>query len=278
MKSKKYVLIIGGDSRQEYLQSAMEKNGCNCKNINSADALKNIEETISLADVIVLPLPVSKDGVTVYSNNSEFVLKIEDLLLYLEKKHTVIGGMISEKVLSDLENASGKVYDYYLDESLIIRNSYLTALGALKLMLENTNDTMLLKKVLITGFGNVAKCSARILSAVGCEVYIAARSDSQLTDAQCCGYKTVPLSEAVGSLYPYDYIVNTVPHRIFSKRDIFLMKEECFYIELASAPFGAHKDDFSGYGKKYIFAPSLPGRFFPKASAQAIETSIKHYI
>ena len=72
------------------------------------------------------------------------------------------------------------------------------------------------------------------------------------------------------SLGEYDYIFSSVPSEIFGERDILSMKDEAVFFELASYPYGADRNLFIKYNKKYVSGSALPGKYLPTASAKLI--------
>ena len=137
-------------------------------------------------------------------------------------------------------------------------------------MFDNTQDYIVSKKALIIGFGDVAETLAEKLRNNGIEVYITARNKRKVSLASLYGYKTIALSSIRSYICLFDYIFGTVPSNILDSCDIKNMKDECTYIELASAPFTAKESDFREYSRKYINGSALPGRFLPLASGKLI--------
>ena len=133
-----------------------------------------------------------------------------------------------------------------------------------------------MKKVLITGFGRVAEALALNLRAVGTDVYIIARNPKQLLKARCLGFKTVNFSALGGIVCMFDYIFNTVPHRVFSESDVFRIRDDALYFELASKPYGADRYDFEKHKRKYIPGNALPGRFVPLSAAEIMADFIEN--
>lgn len=278
MNETKKLLIIAGDKRQKKLYDILTEKGRKCESVFEAKDVPKAEQLTASADIIILPLPVTKDKVNVYSENKELVLPIEAILGSVKSGQLVIGGLIDRKIKQRLKGAGASYLDFYSDESLISYNAFLTAQGAVYLMLENTDEYVVSKKILITGFGRVGKAVSHFMKVMGLDVYVAARSEVQRSQAVSYGYKAINISDIGSTVFLFDFIVNTVPWQIFIKNDVKAMKKSCVYTELASSPFGAKREDFEAYGKKYEAAASLPGRLYPSASAKAIYKAIEKYI
>ncbi len=278
MTSQNKILVLGGDERQKELQKILLKKKFLSTHIFSNDSKELTLKRISEADIIILPLPVTKNGKTVFCLESEFDLTINELLEYISPTVLIIGGMILPETAKQLEEKKCLYYDILSNKSFVSYNSYLTAQGAVKLLLENANDYFVSKKALVTGYGSVSKALVYFLKGIGTDVYVAARKKEDRTDAKCKGLKTIEIQEIDKTVYLFDFIFNTVPSNIFGGTAVKHIKNESIYFELASSPFGAKKEDFEKYEKNYIPAPQLPGRFYPKQCANAIFDTVKDFL
>lgn len=270
------ILIIGGDKRQEGLYRKLKSKAYKCflENKNSANALS----MVNYNSVLVLPVPFSSDGEYIYCADKNFRLKINDLLPVLRDNSTVISGGINEEIRSELRENGITYYDMCDSDFFTEYNAFLTAQGALKLLLDNTESLVTGRKVLITGFGRVAEALAHALKGVGTDVYILARNNRQLIKAGCLGFKTVCFSAKSSVICMFDYIFNTVPCCIFTESEVFRIRDDAVYFELASKPFGADKKDFSVHGKTYVYGGGLPGKFVSDSAAEIMFDYIENIL
>ncbi len=270
------ILILGGDLRQEYLSRLLIKNGYCVRHICSDFNQAEIQKTkISEANSIILPLPVTKDDIHIFCSNGEFDFTFDEAIEYISPLASVFGGMFSLEFEKKLKEKSIKYYDFYEDEAFTKFNAHLTAQGILRLLLENAENYIVFKKVLITGYGRISKALANFLKGLSMDIYIAARNSYQRSEAELFGFKAIDIDDIERSVYVFDYIINTVPSKIFSPKAIRNIKPNAVYFEAASRPFGAEKKDFDNTAKKYVLASQLPGRFYPEESAGAILKSFK---
>lgn len=275
MSNYRSAVVIGGNAAQLELSKILSQTKSTAY-IPDGAAFEKQADKISRSDLVFLPLPISKNGSDIFATGAK--ISLESVKLRLKDGSVVLGGSFGESFKGWLKFREFEFFDFYADEAFKTYNAALTAQAALRLILENSDDAIFSKKVLLTGFGNVSKALARLLKAVGADVYIAARSQAQRSLAFCCGYKTLELCDMGRVLYIFDFIVNTVASNIFSYKNVTTIKDDALFVELASKPFGALKDDFELEGKKYLFAPSLPGRFYPKSVANAILKSCRNYL
>ena len=266
-------LILGGDERQRKLCRLFSENGYDVTSITD-EGEEKLCESLERTDAVILPLPVSRDGITVYSDREPLKIPIKAVMDELTPDKTLFGGIIRDNLKFELAERNVPYVDYYKDEAFVSYNAYLTAQCALRLMLENTEEYLISKRVLITGFGRVAKAVSALLKRVGLDVYIAARNETQKATAYALGYKVLDIYDLSSVIRIFDFTVNTVPYPVFGEQEVSLMKDGALYIELASKPYGAKPGHFEKYGKRHLPAPSLPGRFCSQSAAQAIFRSI----
>lgn len=268
------ILILGGDERQRKLCKLFSENGYDVTGITEEDEEESLFASLEKSDTVILPLPVSRDGIYVYSDRKTLQIPMKTVIEQLTPDKMLFGGIIRDNLKAELGERGVPYVDYYKDEAFVSYNAYLTAQCAFRLMLENTDEYLVSKRVLVTGFGRVAKAMAALLKRVGLDVYIAARNDTQKATAYALGYKVLDIYDLSSVIRIFDFTVNTVPSHVLGEREISLMKDRALYIELASKPYGAKPEHFEKYGKRYLPAPSLPGKFCSRSAAQAIYHSI----
>lgn len=271
------LLLLGGGNRQRELLKILSQKGYEADSIFDAAALPRLGELVCECDAVILPAPASRDGVCVYSDCEEMKTELLPLIQNLKGKK-LFGGALGEDVKRACESAGVDFCDYLTDKSLVIKNAFYTAQGAVRLILENTGKYITGKRLLVTGFGNVGKAVSNAMKNIGTDVYVAARSEAQLSEALSLGYKTLNISQITPTVHIFDFFINTVPAEVFKKTDVGFINDGAVYIELASKPFGADPSHFTRYKKLYIDGSSLPGRFCPISSAQAVYAAIKDKI
>ncbi len=228
-------------------------------------------------DVIILPLPVSRDGLTLSYTGETVYLK--DILTLASKSGCkfILGGLFPSSVSEILwDNAS--LIDYYKSENLQLKNALPSAEGALMIAMEHTDRVIEGMQVLIGGLGRIGKRLSDIMKKLGADITVAARRDESLREAQMNGYKTIRIEK--DELFQdiskerFDVIFNTVPHLIFSKKVIDKIEGNPIYIEIASAPYGVDLCAAREKGIEVIFAPSIPGKYAPDTAGKYIFETI----
>ena len=268
---KKY-LFVGGDKRQSYAAAYITRAG----NIaQAAFTYPQLRALIGGADYIVLPLPVSRDGIHISSMPEKGLITLEELLFELKKGMVVFAGMPDEYVAKIIKCKGAELYDYYKIETLSLFNSISTAEGIIFELIGGSEINLHGSKTLVTGYGKAASAVAVRLLSLGSEVTVAARSERDRTAALCAGCKAIPLYEISDIAEGFDFVVNTVPARVIDEKIISKLKKSCVMVEIASVPFGIDFECAEKHGIKVIKAPSLPGRISPVSAGEAIAKTIQ---
>ena len=120
-------------------------------------------EVVEGADILILPLPATKDGVTVHCPRDPACIVTLQMISEL-MEHTprllMFGGRIPAEFLGRaMENGvlPNRVTDYYDSEVLQLRNAYLTAEAALMTAMELTDHAIRGAKVAVLGYGRIGK-------------------------------------------------------------------------------------------------------------------------
>lgn len=268
------ILIIGGDERQKVLADELKCKGFVCNHFRDAFDFSQFEHS----KILILPVPISKDGEHIFSNNSNFKLKVKDLLSHITKNHILIFGSANKRIKEMIDERGFNYYDLLSQESFVINNAYYTAQGTLLEILKNTKQYIVGKKVLILGFGRVGSAVADVLDKNGMQVFVAARNEIQLAQCECLGYNRLSYDDLKSTIYLFDYIISTVPFNVLAKQDVFLINDNALFIELASAPYSAKKEWFTEFDKRYILASGLPGKYLSVESGKKIAEIVERYI
>ena len=273
-------LVVGGDLRNVELAKLLKEDRkivyTYGMNINSSEPLEKILEDV---EVVIGPIPFSRDGLTVNSTFVESQILIKDLLGKIKEK-TLIAGNISEDIIKMAQKYNIKVIDVMKNEKLAILNTIATAEGTIELMIANTNTIIFDSNVLILGFGRVAKTLANRLKGLVKSITCASREDDELAWIEVYGYKIIDLNilnqsqDILRSLSNYDVIINTIPSMILDTDRLQYVKRDALLIDLASNSGSIDKEETKKQGLKLIHALGLPGKVAPVSSAKFIKMII----
>ncbi len=285
MRSIDTYAVIGGDLRAAYLAGALATEGHRVivSGFDSAElpsgvtACTNPTQAIALAECVILPLPVSTDGVHVNAPFSRVPIALETVVQTVRDDQLLFGGQIGEPLRRELAARGLAAADYLEREELAVLNAVPTAEGAVQLAMEELPITLADSRCLITGYGRIGRVLARILTGLNADVTVAARRCSDRAWAESQGCRAIDTG-ALPDGTAYDVIFNTVPYKLFHASLLESLERHTLIIDLASRPGGV---DFSAAAQlhlKTIWALSLPGRVAPKSAGVIIKQTILNMI
>ncbi len=293
--SKKYIFtFLGGDMRQVTVAKKVLSLGHKVRifgmgpfssDIVGADIFLSVDKAIEGSDVIMLPLPVSRDNMLLNFSAAvnDAPLPLSDIVKYAAKNESsiIVGGMIPQSMLSIADKTGIAIEDYYASEELQCKNALPSAEGAIMIAMENTFKNVEGMNVLISGFGRIGRILAQKLSALGAHVTAAARRDEVLCDIAMCGYDAVQTSDIDAMRKAFelcDVVFNTAPSLIFSTHMLEGVQNKPLYIEIASSPGGIDIPTARGKGIAIQFAPSLPGKYAPISAGEYIFDTVSEIL
>ena len=201
MRNIETFAVIGGDLRSAYLAGLLAADGYKVitSGFDSTDlppcvtGCTNPAQATTLADCVILPLPVTTDGSNINAPFSRMRITLDQVLNALAPHQSLVGGAVSDIVRREVESRGMAIHDYLQREELAIANSVPTAEGAIQLAMEELPITISGARCLITGYGRVGQALARLLVALGANVTVAARKFSDLARAQTLGCETLEI-------------------------------------------------------------------------------------
>ena len=272
--------VLGGDRRQLRLAELLRQDGAQVY-IDGFDSVAGLEqsslEQAVTADVVILPLPVSMDGTTLYRPLSSSRLALEDLWPLLDsRRQLVCGGTIKKALRKQAEKARVDLIDYFDREEVQVGNAVPTAEGAIQAAMEATERTIHGAGALVIGHGRIGRVLARDLAGLGALVTVSARRFSDLAWIDAEGFQALHTERLAGKLGEFDLIFNTAPARILSRALLEELKAGCVVIDLASEPGGVDFAAAEALGVRAIWARALPGKVAPLTAANVIRDAIYH--
>ncbi len=268
--------IIGGDKRQLYCGKSAAGDGYRI----SIYGFEKCSETMGLhsgelsdimdtADAFILPLPVSKDGVTLHAPLAEKTIPLEELFGGIGKR-PVFCGMKSRIAYSGLQ-----LFDYSEREEFAVANAVATSEGAVETAMLEYDGTVNGSRCLVTGYGRIGKILADMLHGLGADVTVSARSLKDLAYIRAKGFRAIETGNLQGR---YDMIFNTVPCMVLDAHTLARIAADALVIDLASLPGGVGFKAAQRLSIKTVHALSLPGKVAPKTSGIIIKNAVYNII
>lgn len=269
------LLILGGDIRLHYTAEKLgRKYDVYTYGQSERDMLPDEK-----CDAVILGLPASRDGINVNAPLCDKAIPLSLLPKLLKPNGIVIGGMISPALKKYCIENEFFCEDHYKEESVMLRNAVPSAEGALAVGINATPSQLLGQKVLILGFGRIASQLAAYLTAMGCEVIIAARSREKRAKARMSGCRAVGFDALCSILPEVTLIYNTVPCAVIGEDELQSFDDEAVYVELASVSgiAAAALKNYDG-SAVIIKAGGLPAKIAPKTAGEIIADSAEEIL
>ncbi len=236
------IAVIGGDMRQSMLAQLLSEDGYSVityamSNSHYADKKITNLKSIEQCNAIILPMPVTQDGIHINTPMQKEALLLDDVMKSVSSDAIVLGGKLPLSLVKKYKQL--KFYDYLEREDFAVKNAVATAEGALALAINETPSTLWNSRCLVTGFGRISKTLVRMLTAFGADVDVAARKCSDRAWVQTLSCGAYEISEIEKYIEKYDLIFNTVPDKILTSDILANVNRGALIIDLASKPGGA---------------------------------------
>ena len=280
MKSEYKIAVIGGDMRLLVAARSMWRDGLKTavygfdkyKESTDESIIENsLSRALADADVIILPLPVSFDGLRVNAPFCSEDIRIESIVDNAKRGALILGGKLCDKVYECTLGRGLEIIDYFEREELIIQNSIPSAEGAIAIALNELPITLFSSKSLVLGFGRLGKILAKDLLALGSRVTVAARKNSDFAWIDALGYSHCNIYSPEVALSEADVIFNTVPFVILDEEKLKTVSKNALIIDLASRPGGVDSEAAKRLGIRVVWALSLPGKVAPVSAGYIIK-------
>lgn len=263
--------MLANDKNKVYVY-ALEK-AVNLKENKNIIFCDKIEDAVKNAKIVIGPIPFSKDGKQINTPFSEKNVKIKEIIPIIFKK-IFIAGSIPNEICSSLKKEDIDVIDIMKNEELAVLNTIATAEGGIQVAIENTTKILHGSKILILGFGRVAKTLAVKLKGLSVNVTCAARKSEDKAWIQTYGYNYTNINTLGKNLEKFDIIMNTVPNLILTKDRLQYVNKDSLLIDLSSKPGGMDEEAIREYGLNMKWALALPGKVAPITTAEYIKDII----
>ena len=273
--------IVGGDRRLVLLAALLRRDGhrvCTYA-LEGAELPEDIPKAGCLqgcvygADCVVLPTPAEAGGF-LFAPLSKEKLRGEELAAALWQGQRLFGGRLGDALCLSALRQGLVVEDLLRRGDFAAGNAALTAEGALGLLMAESEKSLWRSRVLVLGWGRIAKLLTLRLLGLGAQVTAAARRAEARMTAETVGAESMSFDELESRIGGFDFIVNTVPARVLSDGALCAAAEDALLLELASAPGGFDRSLADNIGLRAIAAPGLPGRCAPLRAAELMRGAI----
>lgn len=268
------IMFFGGDMRQRMLRGLFEAagHGTAVWGLDGLGIPSDDPGCAGGADIAILPYPAFVGDCI----RAPFALRKMPASEFfgLSTKAAVLAGAPPE-IIRETAKKNGILLFDYATEDLLRRNAYLTAEGALGTAVERLPCCIRGTEMLVAGCGRIGRELALLLGKLGAAVSVSALRPESLEWAEKNGFSAIRTDGMGAALGRFRMIFNTVPRRVFSGRELSLLRPDCVLTELASAPGGFDVPEAARLGFEIVSASGLPGKTSPETAAEIIYEEIK---
>lgn len=260
----KKVCIIGGDTRLKSVKHSLEKQNFF---VNTLGLYPDDKADISISDIIILPVPTTRDNTTVFTPLTGRIIPLSEI--YDKTRDQLI-------LCCNYNFENRRCIDYNTLDSYALLNAVPTAEGAIKIAIENTDFTLWQSNVLVIGYGRVGKILADRLKNLGANVTVSARKPKDFANLEALGFNYIN-TENIPSLYlGYDIIFNTVDANVLP--DNVLKNLPCSLLLDLSSKGGFNMQYAKSLGLNAQSAPALPSKVAPKTAGKILSKTVSELI
>lgn len=217
------------------------------------------------ADVVLLPVPTTRDGKNIFCPQSDKVIPLD----YINQANNNALILSCGYTFPNLN-----CVDYLQLDSFCYLNAIPTAEGAIARTILDTPSCLWGSRVLVIGCGRVAKVLIDRLAALKCDLTVSARKSRDFAYLDTLGIKHIQTNDAQKIAHKFDIIFNTIDVHLF---DNLKTLKNCYLYDLSTK--GCL--DFDKAKEQNIKAqklPGIPGKIAPVTAGKIIAQTVNQLI
>lgn len=258
------IALVGGDARMPYAAAALEGLGHEAS-VCAYRETPFSPSALAMAEAVLFPLPLTRDGVHLNAPTADIATPLDVVARMLPEGVPLLCGHADD--VTRAVAGERPILAYGQNEAYLTRNSYISAEGAIAILMAHLSTALADTPCLILGSGRLASALSDLLFGLRAPVTVLARRQDVLLGG---GHIPLPLSELSGLSGKFPVILNTVPARLLSQAVLESITPGTLILELSSAPNVLDVPAARRRGIEVQTAPGLPGRYAPKSAGQAI--------
>lgn len=271
------VAVLGGDLRMLEHMRLARLAGAKVQHYGSipgAEGASGAPQAASLTDairgarIISCPIPGLGADDELYAKFTDEKLRLTtDVLKGAARGAMILTCYSTPRLDQWAQAASVKIIPYADDDALSILHAVPTAEGAIRVAIENTEDTLLGMDVLCIGLGRVGISVAQAFEGMKSRVALAARSPAQLARAWAMNTRPIELRDLKSHIGNFGLIVSSTSGRVLDQELLAATRSDVVIIDLCSPPGSVDFEAAKTLGRKVIWARAQAGRAPRRAGA-----------
>ncbi len=224
----------------------------------SSLGLKNDDNgKIEDADVVLLPVPTTRDGTNVFCPQSDKIIPLS-LIKNVNKNALILSCGYSFK--------DNNCIDYLKLDSFCCLNAVPTAEGAIAKAINDTPFCLWNSRVLVIGCGRVARVLIDRLNALKCKLTVSARNERDFAYLDALNINHIHTNDVTKYAKNFDIIFNTIDVTVFNEYENL---KSCYLYDLSTKgciSFEKAKEN----NIKAVKLPGIPGKIAPLTAGKII--------
>lgn len=261
------IALVGGDARMPHAARALADGGHEVM-LSAHGEVPLSPEALSHAEAVLLPMPLSRDGVHLHAPLSPLPVPLSPLFAMVPEQATLLAGK-EDAVIRTLAGGR-RLLCYGAGEEFWLRNSYATAEGAISILLQRLPTTLSETPCLLLGSGHLARALLDLLRGLHAPVTVFARNTAPMPS----GERPLSLGALAAEIGKFPVILNTVPVRLLDRSLLLRSASGTLLLELSAAPGVIEEGAAREAGITLVAAPALPGRSAPVSAGRAIADAV----
>jgi len=264
------VAVVGGDGRMlEHMRLArlagakVQHYGLvpGAEEAAGGPAATNLVEAVKGARIISCPIPGVGDDDALYAKYTSERLRMTTEVLKGAAPRAMLFTCWSTPRMDEWAKGTPvEIIAYGDDDALSILHAVPTAEGAIRVAIENTEDTILGMNVLCLGLGRVGISVVQAFEGLKARLTLAARNPAQLARAWAMSADPVDLRDLGERIGEFPLIVSSASGRVLGEELLARTRPDVVIIDLCSPPGSVDFEAAKALCRKVVWARAQAGR------------------
>ena len=233
--------------------------------VNSLGLYENDNEKIENADILLLPVPTTRDNKNIFCPQTNKIIPLDEV--YKAKPHALI---LSCGYDFKMQNC----IDYLKLDSFCLLNAVPTAEGAIARAINDTPFCLCQSRILVIGNGRIAKILADRLVGLRCDVTVSARKSADFSYLKALGIKHIHTHNVPQEAEKFNIIFNTIDVPLFDEVDKL---KNCYLYDLSTKGC-IDFETAQKCGIKAVRLTGIPGKIAPHTAGKIIAQTANELI